>query len=565
MMNAIRLLSDQPWVERLGWTLVNFLWQGIVIAAVYAAARRTLRESRSAQARYLLACAALVVLLAAPMVTFRILAPPRSEASYPYSGRVPVTSSAAVAVRTSAHETMVVAAHVWEDEVMPSIVLLWFAGTLVFWIRLAGGWLAAARMRQAFIRPAPAEWQQTLDRIRERIGISRSVQLLVSALVQAPTVVGGLRPIVLMPVGALAGLPAEHVEMLFAHELAHIRRHDYLVNIFQSVAETLLFYHPAVWWISGHLRTEREACCDDVAVAVGGDALTYACALAGLVSGSQALMSPALAANGGSLPERIGRLLNQPVRKPYPRSGAAVAATILLALGTWGLLAQTQPQPAKHEFEAVSIKPNNLGGGTSNSNSDGTRLNASMTTKSIIEMAFGIKQFQLTGGPAWLGEINYTIAASNGSGERWTNSVLAECLQSLLTDRFHLVYHRETKEFPVYELLTAKSGPKLKPHTGTQGQGTSAHSNDGIHNMTGSDLTMANFSDFLAGHLDTPVIDRSGIQGRYDVKLDWSSGDNSTFPSLFSALQEQLGLRLESTKGPVEMLVVDSVDKPSEN
>jgi len=106
------------------------------------------------------------------------------------------------------------------------------------------------------------------------------VRLLISALVQVPTVIGWLRPVVLVPVGALSGLPAEYLEALLLHELAHVRRHDYLVNILQSVAEALLFYHPAVWWVSGHIRAERELCCDDVAVAVSGDALTYARALA---------------------------------------------------------------------------------------------------------------------------------------------------------------------------------------------------------------------------------------------------------------------------------------------
>jgi uncharacterized protein (TIGR03435 family) len=299
-------------------------------------------------------------------------------------------------------------------------------------------------------------------------------------------------------------------------------------------------------------------------VAVGGDAFTYACALAGLASQRQAFMSLALAADGGSLPERIGRLLNQPVRHSRPRSGAAVAATILLALGTWGLLAQSQP--AKHEFEAVSIKPNDLGGNTSNSNSTAGRFDGTMTIKSIIELGFGIKRFQIAGGPGWIDEINYTIAATTGDATRMTNPVLEQYLQSLLTDRFHLVYHRETKEFPVYALLTAKNGPKLAPHTSPHGQGTSSQGNNGIYHMTGTDLTMANFSDFLAGHLDRPVIDRTGVQGVYDIKMDWSSGQvDPTLPSLFSALQEQLGLRLESTKGPVEILVVDSVDKPSEN
>ena len=134
------------------------------------------------------------------------------------------------------------------------------------------------------VRRAPPEWQQALSKLAAKIRLSRPVPLLVSALVQVPTVVGWLRPVVLVPVGALGGLPAEYLEALLLHELAHIRRQDYLVNMLQSVAEALLFYHPAVWWVSGHIRAERELCCDDVAVSVFGNALTYASALAHLES-----------------------------------------------------------------------------------------------------------------------------------------------------------------------------------------------------------------------------------------------------------------------------------------
>ena len=125
------------------------------------------------------------------------------------------------------------------------------------------------------VRRAPPEWQEALTKLGAQIPLSRPMPLLVSALVQVPTVVGWLRPVVLVPVGALGGLPAEYLEALLMHELAHIR-HDYLVNMLQSVAEALLFYHPAVWWVSGQIRAERELCCGDVAVSVSGNALTYA-------------------------------------------------------------------------------------------------------------------------------------------------------------------------------------------------------------------------------------------------------------------------------------------------
>ena len=136
-----------------------------------------------------------------------------------------------------------------------------------------------------------------------------------------------------MPLGALAGLPPEQVEALLLHELAHIRRHDYLVNILQSVAEAILFYHPAVWWVSAHMRAERELCCDDIAVSVSGDVLTYARALADLESYRPSHARTAMAANGGSLAPRIARLLGQPwpESRTVPGPGVVTSAALILA------------------------------------------------------------------------------------------------------------------------------------------------------------------------------------------------------------------------------------------
>src|SRR5205085_11492852 len=151
-------------------------------------------------------------------------------------------------------------------------------------------------------------WQETLARLARRLRVSRPVRLCASALVEVPTVVGWLRPVVLLPVCALTALSAPQLEALIAHELAHIRRHDYLCNLLQTIIETLLFYHPAVWWLSKRVRIEREHCCDDAAVAATGDVLVYARALTAL---EQLRRRPApalvIAANGGSLMQRIQR------------------------------------------------------------------------------------------------------------------------------------------------------------------------------------------------------------------------------------------------------------------
>ena len=115
--------------------------------------------------------------------------------------------------------------------------------------------------------PRPVFWQERLDRLARALRLSRPVALLESCLAEVPVVIGYVRPVILMPVGLLAGLPAGQVESILLHELAHIRRHDYLVNLLQTSVEGLLFYHPAVWWISGVIRAERENCCDDLVVA----------------------------------------------------------------------------------------------------------------------------------------------------------------------------------------------------------------------------------------------------------------------------------------------------------
>jgi uncharacterized protein (TIGR03435 family) len=510
----------------------------------------------------------LTAMVAAPIITFAIIGPADLAPSNPFVGTIPLSSTAASARHVSGATAYVsvLANHDWRNDVMPWLVIAWLTGVILFWVRLTGGWIVAARMRSMLMRPAPPEWQRRLDDIKARIRISRPVKLLVSALVQVPAVVGCLRPVVLVPIGALAGLPPEQIEALLAHELAHIKRHDYFVNILQSVAEALLFYHPAVWWVSNQIRNERELCCDDVAISVAGDVLTYARALADLEARRPGRLNPVLAANGGSLRDRIARLLDQPARGTRPLTGpAALAATALIFAAAYGLFAQAVAAPTS--FDVVSIKPNNLSGGEVHEHNSPGRLNASMTARHLIQDAFGIKDFQISGGPAWLGNDNYDFVATTAAPIKLSDKVLEPLLQSLLADRFHLKYHRETKEFPVYSLVTAKNGPKLTKHTGTPGHSMDSYGGKDKRSMTATSLTMTDLASFLAQQMDRPVIDNTGIKGEFDVKLEWSPDQigESSGPSVFTALQEQLGLRLESGKGPVEILVIDSIEKPSEN
>jgi len=241
--------------------------------------------------------------------------------------------------------------------------------------------------------------------------------------------------------------------------------------------------------------------------------------------------------------------------------------TISAVICAVGLFGQSQPQAPLLAFEAVSIKPNDLGAGQSNSHGSPGRLTASMTTKKLIEQAFGVRDSQVSGGPAWLDQVNYDFVAKTPTPVDLNRKTLEPYFQSLLADRFHFKYHRETKEFPVYFLVTSKNGPKLSPHAGEAGESSHSSGTKEKVIMTDTNVSMESLANFLDSELERPVIDKTGLRGGFDFRMEWSPDQtsDSTVPSIFTALQEQLGLRLESGKGPVEILVIESIEQPSEN
>jgi len=336
-MSALESVLRQPVTLRLGWTLAHFLWQGTLIAAAYAAARGIGGRFLSARGRYAMACAALAAMMAAPPATFML------------------ASFAAAAPAGWA----LTAGPAWE-RALPWLVVIWVAGVTFFSVRLIRGWRVALRLRRVAVAAVPTEWSEALNALMARMRVSAPVRLIASSLAATPAVVGYLKPVILVPVEMLTGLPAEQLRALLAHELAHIVRRDYLVNFLQSVAEAALFYHPAVWWVSERIRAEREACCDDLAVEVTGNALAYASALAGLESGRRERLEMANAANGGSLVSRIHRLAGRPesVSHTLPGAAAAWAMSLLWLAGAGAALAggaHTSPGAAHRAFIAPEM------------------------------------------------------------------------------------------------------------------------------------------------------------------------------------------------------------------
>ena len=608
-MNAIRMILTQPWVGRLGWTLVHFLWQGLAVGALYAGARASAKYA-SPHRRYLLACAALAAMLAAPIATYKVLGSPEPATPIPTGAAAAAGFDSGTAFAATASENPspgITFATIRPERVLPLVVMLWLAGALVLWVRLAAGWIGAARLRTRLAGSAPQEWQRAFDRLGARLRVGRRVRLLVSGMVEAPVVVGWIRPVVLVPIGAFAGLPADYLEALLLHELAHIRRHDYLVNIAQSLAEVLLFYHPAVWWISGHIRAERELCCDDAAVAATGDAFTYALALAGLEARRPAHARAALAASGGRLPDRIARLLGQTRPEPRTFSAPGTACAVLLAITAGLMFGQPAGRP---KFEVASVKPTREARNYAGMRPlPGGRLTAdNYAVRGLIMRAYDLQDFQIVGGPGWLHDTGFDIEAKGDPNA--TRAQLMLMLQSLLEERFQLQYHRETRQVPVYALTVTKGGSKLPPpkeggcvKTGPNVQLSPADTPCGSVNIGmspsgmnahGGDVPMPELIRVLSSMLGRPVLDRTGITTNFDLRLeftvddtleglmrDWGTvqghresmmsaaaegaRDLHAAANILGAVQEQLGLKLEATKGPAEVMVIDHVEKPGAN
>jgi beta-lactamase regulating signal transducer with metallopeptidase domain len=249
---------------------------------------------------------------------------------------------------------------IWPIE--PFILAAWLAGVAVLSLRLAGGWWVARGFTTRGTRPAATEIEKLAKDVAIRLGLTRLVRLFESTTIVVPVTMGWIRPVVLFPASALSGLSNAQVEALLAHELAHVRRHDYVVNLLQSVVETLLFYHPAVWWVSRTIRTEREHCCDDLAVSVC-DRVVYVRALSDLAALGRPRL--ALAATDGSLVGRVRRLLGEPRADRDHGAGwlSAMIAVFLIGavpvvIAAWSRAdARVEPVPQAAKAEVAASMP----------------------------------------------------------------------------------------------------------------------------------------------------------------------------------------------------------------
>lgn len=311
-------------IDAIGWTLLNFVWQGLLLGGVFAVLRA--RCSRP-HMRYALGMAALGLCALAPALTLWWLWPSQS---LPDSlQRLPDRLVAGFGPAGPA------SSDVWRriDIALPWLVGMWCAGIALLGTRSGREWWRLARARRNAIRVDA--WSECVESLAARLGIRRSIDLLATAAVEAPTLFGIFKPAILLPTALLLRLPPAQLELILAHELCHVRRWDYLTNLLQVVLETLLFYHPVVHWLSARVRADRELCCDQAVLdTMGAPPRRYALALAELAETASHL---APAASGGMLVERIEILLAPPRARRARGAGwlplLSMVAVLLLACG----------------------------------------------------------------------------------------------------------------------------------------------------------------------------------------------------------------------------------------
>lgn len=441
-------------------------------------------------------------------------------------------------------------------------------------------------------------WWRRWRRVRAAVGMASPLQLELPIPAMStpsrlePGVFGIFRPVLILPAGIAEQLTTAQFESVLAHELCHGRRRDNLTAAVHMLVEALFWFHPLVWLIRIRLLEERERACDEEVLQAAVQPQDYAEAIVGVCR--YCLESPLVCVSGitgSNLKRRVeGIMMNRSTynlnfgRRLLLVAAGFTAVVLPLAVGAFHIPPVRTQQPAGPlEFDVASVKPSNpnSANGTVVRLTPGGRLHVvNATLKDLIETAYDVRSFQIEGGPKWAHATKYDVDATAGTRPQsaavppqgWTN-VRFE-VQALLKDRFQLQLHRETRTAPIYSLAIAKGGIKSSVLSATQSPQKGINAGQGT--MLGEAASMTQLAYKLSRLLQRPVVNNTGLEGNYDFKLEWTPDlgpsatdgqpvDISVGPSIFTALQEQLGLRLKATKGPVDVLVIDHVDKPSEN
>jgi len=449
---------------------------------------------------------------------------------------------------------------------------LWACGFLV----VALQWLVRWRRVRSFARPA------AISQIRPTRGIP--VQVISSPALFEPGVFGLFRPVFLLPEGIVQRLNSAQLDVIIAHEMCHVRRMDNLTAAIHMVVEAIFWFHPLVWWLGARLVDERERACDEEVLLGGGDPSVYAEGILNVCKFYLESPLPCVSGVTGSnlkrrietiMKNRIAHKLNFPKRVALTIAGlAAITVPVVIGITNAPSLRAQSAAAAKVQFEVATVKlsppPE---GGLLNINlgafQTGRLTFTNVTLSDLVKYAYGLVSDEQLAGPDWIRRTRFDVVAK--ASPETPRDQLSLMTRELLAQRLHLVLRREQKVLPHLVLLVGNRGAKMPlakqdaPAPGTQTRGRIVHPS----------LPMPVLAQLLSRFERQIVVDLTSLEGRFEVNLEWApdlglspadlAGPPSDRPSLFAAVQEQLGLKLESRRSPLEVLVVEQATNVPES
>jgi len=577
----------------LAAALVNHLWQSTIVAFIAWLLALALRNNR-ASVRYwiwLIASIKFLVpfsLLIAAGELFR----PAAATAIPKPALATVIEQVAQPISQQAASLAPSLAQNGQSAYTLSILLtaIWVCGSMIVAIR----WYRSWRQIRNDVRGASPQT------------FAAGIPVLATSSLLEPGIFGIARPVLLLPEGIMNRLTQPQMDTIVAHELCHVKRRDNLTYALHMAVETPFWFHPLVWWIGARLVEERERACDETIVQAGADAEIYA---EGILNVCRFYVESPLACasgiSGSDLKSRIVRIMGQRVarnldlgRKLLLSAAGAGAIVLPVAIGSLHpapILAQIQDAPADiPKYDVATVKPSkSVDRVMLMFKPDGVSMTG-VPVQMMLRAALGIEDDRILGAPGWVKSDHFDIEAKVAPEDapkldKLKRDQRMSMLIPFLADRFGLKFHHETRQLPVYELVVAKGGPKMKeskpddPSGGAQARHMTMMNGRGNIESQGS--TMDSFAHVLSTQVGRTVLDKTGLTGMYDYSLNWTPDDapppmaggpaggppssapppDAGGPTLFTALQEQLGLKLESEKGPVDDIVIDHIDKPTEN
>jgi bla regulator protein blaR1 len=603
---------SSSWWPTTGAPIANHLWQSTLFAAVVGLLTLLLRKNhaRTRHWLWLLASAkflipfSLLVALGSHLGLSRTAANPQAGFFFVMQEiNQPFAPSMSIGPVVAAGAPLNLA-----TRVLPMVLLvIWawgFVAVLFHW------WSRSRRMSAAIRGTLPARRGrelETLRRLEQSAGATRQIDLMLSNSALEPGILGILHSVLLLPAGIADRLSDAQLEAIIRHELCHVGRRDNLAAALHMVVEALFWFHPLVWWLGARLVDERERACDEEVLRLGSDPETYAESILKICEFY--LESPLLCAagvTGSNLKKRIEAIMHYhtPLNLNFARklvlsSAAFLALAIPIAFGllhTAQIHAQSQSQstgPTASSFESVYLAPNTTGEPMPPFIVHGRPMQAvvfkpdrfmatNFSLLDLIQLAYRVQALQIVGATDWLSSEKYDVNAKLDSAEieklksldkDYSGPEHQKLVQALLAEHFKLTVHRESRRIPVYVLAVAPSGSKIRPAKPGDTYANGIQSGPGYWapktgEMVSQGMPLTVLVKYLSDRkLARPIVDKTGLSGKYDYTLEWtpdasSSAANAT---LFGALEQQLGLKLEEQEDLVDVLVIDHAEEVTGN